>query len=122
MWWCSLLFLVLLELPGKGKISHSPELTAPNVGGVPQSQLFFQPHFSNQAKLAEMSDTFNIGVTFFAFIVRKSITVRIHDNQVDSIPPMRQFQARWAPGGQPRVEFVYDHGSKDRRSRYTRRS
>jgi len=29
---------------------------------VPQSQHFFQPHFSNQAKLAAMSDTFKIGV------------------------------------------------------------
>ncbi len=54
--------------PAQRKISHSPEPTAPNVGGVPQSQHFLQPHFSNHAKLAAMSDTFNIGVTCFAFI------------------------------------------------------
>ena len=37
-------------------------------GRVPQSQHFFQPHFSNQAKLAAMSDTFKIGVMVLTFI------------------------------------------------------
>src|SRR5262249_14751791 len=54
--------------PTHKKISHSPEPTAPNVGGVPQSQSFFHPHFSNHAKLAAISDTFNIGVIPFAFM------------------------------------------------------
>src|SRR6266700_5575424 len=54
--------------PWQRKISHSPDPTAPNVGGVPQSQHLLQPHFSNQAKLAVMSDTFNIGVRPLAFV------------------------------------------------------
>jgi hypothetical protein len=54
--------------PRQRKISHSPDPTAPNVGGVPQSQHFFQPHFSNHAKLSAMSDTFKIGVMCFASI------------------------------------------------------
>src|ERR1700688_1009335 len=40
----------------------------PNVGGVPQSHNFCHPHFANQAKLAAISDTFKIGVTYVAFI------------------------------------------------------
>src|ERR1700731_1319257 len=60
--------------PTQRKISHSPDPTAPKVGGVPQSQHFLQPHFSNQAKLAEMSDTFSMGVTCFAFMPRKDTT------------------------------------------------
>jgi len=56
------------------KISHSPDPPAPKVGGVPQSQHFLQPHFSNHAKLAEMSDTFSIGVTCFAFMPPKDST------------------------------------------------
>ena len=57
--------------PWQRKISHSPDPTAPKVGGVPQSQHFLQPHFSNHTKLLEMSDTFNIGVTCFAFMLRR---------------------------------------------------
>src|SRR5215475_13095149 len=60
--------------PSQRKISHSPEPTAPNVGGVPQSQHFFQPHFSNHAKLAAISVTFRIGVIALAFIARKHTT------------------------------------------------
>src|SRR5690242_7921137 len=67
--------------PWQRKISHSPEPTAPNVGGVPQSQSFFQPHFSNHAKLAAMSDTFRIGVTAFAFMVYFLLTFRRSDPQ-----------------------------------------
>src|SRR5262245_32610466 len=52
--------------PWQRKISHSPEQTDPNVGGLPQSKPFFQPSFSNQAKLSTMSETFRIGVTAFA--------------------------------------------------------
>jgi hypothetical protein len=48
--------------PWQRKISDSSAATAPKIGGVPQSQHFFQPHFLNQAKLAAMSDTFKIGV------------------------------------------------------------
>jgi len=50
--------------------TSSPEYTAPNLGGVPQSHPFFQPHFSNHAKLVAISVTFNIGVIPFAFIAR----------------------------------------------------
>src|SRR2546425_861245 len=60
--------------PWQRKISHSPDPTAPKVGGVPQSQHFLQPHFSNQAKLAAMSETFSIGVTPFASMGRKDNT------------------------------------------------
>src|SRR5437899_12725797 len=60
--------------PWQRKISHSPDPTAPKVGGVPQSQHFRHPHFSNQAKLAEMSETFSIGVTPFASMGRKDNT------------------------------------------------
>jgi hypothetical protein len=60
--------------PLQRKISHSPEPMAPNVGGVPESQSFFHPHFSNHAKLAAMSDTFNIGVMAFAFMMGKDNT------------------------------------------------
>jgi hypothetical protein len=60
--------------PAQRKISHSPDPTDPKVGGVPQSQHFLQPHFPNQAKLAEMSETFSMGVTCFAFIPPKDST------------------------------------------------
>jgi hypothetical protein len=60
--------------PRQRKISHSPDPTLPKVGGVPQSQHFFQPHFSNHAKLAAMSDTFKIGVMCFASMARKHNT------------------------------------------------
>src|SRR6266851_1240532 len=60
--------------PWQRKISHWPDPTAPKVGGVPQSQHFLQPHFSNQAKLAEISETFSIGVTPFASMPRKDNT------------------------------------------------
>ena len=46
----------------------SPDPTAPNVGGVPQSHNFFHPHFSNHANALAMSDTFNIGVRPLASI------------------------------------------------------
>src|SRR5579863_352058 len=59
--------------PWQRKISHLPDPTAPNAGGVPQSQHFLQPHFSNQAKLAPMSETFKIGVSCLASMPR-SIT------------------------------------------------
>src|ERR1044072_2491155 len=49
--------------PSQRKIWHSPEQTAPKDGGCPQSQAFFQPSFSNQAKLSWMLDTFKIGVS-----------------------------------------------------------
>ena len=52
--------------PWQRKIAHSPEQTDPNVGGLPQSKPFFQPSFSNQAKLSTMSEMFRIGVTAFA--------------------------------------------------------
>jgi hypothetical protein len=61
-------------LPWQRNISHSPDPTDPKVGGVPQSQHFLQPHFSNHAKLAGMSDTFKIGVMCFASIARKHTT------------------------------------------------
>src|SRR5205814_652816 len=38
--------------PWQRKISHSPDPTAPKVGGVPQSQHLRQPHFWNPAKLS----------------------------------------------------------------------
>ncbi len=60
--------------PWQRKISHSPDPTAPKVGGVPQSQHFLQPHFLNHSKLAEMSDTFSMGVTCFAFMPPKDST------------------------------------------------
>lgn len=60
--------------PRQRNISHSPDPTAPKVGGVPQSQHFFQPHFSNHAKLAGTSDTFKIGIMCFASMARKHIT------------------------------------------------
>src|SRR5713226_640499 len=60
--------------PWQRKISHSPDPTDPKVGGVPQSQHFLQPHFSNHAKLAAISDTFKIGVRPLAFMERKDTT------------------------------------------------
>jgi hypothetical protein len=60
--------------PWQRKISHSPEPTDPKVGGFPQSQHFLHPHFSNHVKLAVMSDTFNIGVMAFAFMLREGNT------------------------------------------------
>src|SRR6185295_14591653 len=48
------------------KISDSPEQTPPNVGGLPQSQPFFQPSFSNQATLCSMFETLTIGISRFA--------------------------------------------------------
>src|SRR5688572_5021598 len=50
------------------KIWHSPEQIPPNVGSSPQAQLNSQPSFSNQATLSLKSETFNIGVSAFAFI------------------------------------------------------
>src|SRR4030095_607660 len=50
------------------KISHWPEQTPPNVGGVPQSQPFVQPSFSNHAKLSRMFETLRIGVSLRAFM------------------------------------------------------
>src|SRR5258706_16273156 len=54
--------------PWHRKISHSPEPTAPKVGGVPQSQHFFQPHLANHAKLAGKSETFKTGVMALTYI------------------------------------------------------
>jgi hypothetical protein len=54
--------------PWQRKMQASPEPTAPKVGGVPQSQSFFQPHFSNHAKLAAMSETLRMGVMALASI------------------------------------------------------
>jgi hypothetical protein len=51
-----------------------PDPTAPNVGGVPQSHNFFQPHFSNHAKVPAMSHTFNIGVKPLASIPEAEYT------------------------------------------------
>src|SRR6185437_10304582 len=59
------------------KIRHLPEPTAPNVGGVPQSQSFFHPHCSNHAKLAAKSETFSIGVRPSTFIGRKDNIPRL---------------------------------------------
>src|SRR5215216_191119 len=50
------------------KISVLPETTAPKVGGSPKSQCFFQPSFSNHAKLSSKLVTFSIGVTACTFI------------------------------------------------------
>src|SRR5580700_4468787 len=61
--------------PRQRKISHSPDPTDPKVGGVPQSQHFFQPHFANHTKLAAMSDTFKIGVIAFAYMAPKHTTL-----------------------------------------------
>jgi hypothetical protein len=52
--------------PWQRKISHPPEQTDPNVGGLTQSTPFVQPSISNQAMLATMSETFRIGVTALA--------------------------------------------------------
>src|SRR6266481_8362954 len=54
--------------PWHGKISHSPEPTAPKVGGVPQSQHFYQPHLANHAKLAGKSETFKTGLMALTYI------------------------------------------------------
>src|SRR5215467_7822211 len=54
--------------PRHRKISHLPEHTAPNVAGVPQSQPFCQPHFSNHANVATRSETLRIGVRPLAFM------------------------------------------------------
>ena len=50
------------------EISHSPEQTPPKPGGVPHSQPFVHPSFSNQAKLCCISETFRIGVSRLASI------------------------------------------------------
>lgn len=54
------------------KISTSPpsEQTAPKVGGSPQSNPRFHPHFSNQAKLSKTLETFKMGVMWLTFMVR----------------------------------------------------
>src|SRR5262245_48240571 len=54
--------------PWQRKISQSPEQTPPNVGGLPQSQAFCHPSFSNHAKLCWMSETLSIGVSPLACI------------------------------------------------------
>jgi hypothetical protein len=51
--------------------TSSPDATAANVGGVPQSHNFFHPHFSNHATVLAMSDTFNIGVRPLASITEE---------------------------------------------------
>jgi hypothetical protein len=51
-----------------------PEPTAPKVGGVPQSHNFSHPHFSNQATVLAMSETFNIGVKPLASITEQDNT------------------------------------------------
>ena len=58
------------------KISHSPEQTPPNVGGVPQSQPFFHPRRSNHAKLSWMSETFRMGVSPLASMYPSPFTIR----------------------------------------------
>src|SRR5258705_12502257 len=50
-------------------ISTSPLHTPPKLGGSPQSQPFFQPSFSNQAKLSAIFETLRIGVRRLTFIV-----------------------------------------------------
>jgi len=84
--------------PWQRKISHTPDPTAAKVGGVPQSQHFLQPHFSNHTKLLEMSDTFNIGVMCFAFMLRKDNTARFRGNQ-----PVRSCQISWPTRDMERV-------------------
>jgi len=67
------------EANGAGPASmqtSSPDPTAPNVGGVPQSHNFFHPHFSNHATVLAMSDTFNIGVRPFTSITEENNTDR----------------------------------------------
>jgi len=54
--------------PSHRKIWHSPEQTPPKVGSSPQPQLNSQPSFSNHSTLDLKSETFNIGVSPFAFI------------------------------------------------------
>ena len=44
----------------------------PKSGGSPQSQPFFQPSFSNQAKLSSMLDTLRIGIRRSTFLVSTS--------------------------------------------------
>lgn len=60
--------------PRQRNIWHSPDPTAANVAGFPQSQHFLQPNFSNHATLSAISDTFNIGVICLASISRKHTT------------------------------------------------
>src|SRR5712692_6095389 len=87
--------------PWQGKISHSPDPTAPKVGGFPQSHSFLQPHFSNHAKLAEMSDTFNIGVMPFASMARKDNTALKSPHRSNpSVEPVFNFEQTG-----PAVEF-----------------
>ena len=58
--------------PWQRKTSDSPAATAPKIGGLPQSQHFFRPHFSNQAKLAAMSDTCKLGLMVLTSIWRRT--------------------------------------------------
>ncbi len=76
------------------KISAPTDPTAPKLAGVPQSQSFFQPHFSNHAKLAAMSDTFNIGVTCRS-LMRGSIAAQ--DGPQFGLAPKRNLEQSGRP-------------------------
>src|SRR5262245_61968781 len=54
--------------PSQRKISDLSQQTPPNVGGLPQSQPFCQPSFSNHSKLCLMLETFKIGVRRSTFM------------------------------------------------------
>src|SRR6202035_5854688 len=86
--------------PWQRKISHSPDPTAPKVGGDPQSQHFLQPNFSNHAKLAAMADMFKIGVTCFAFMLGKGNTAIGRSGNPNALDILTHW--RLCPGdGQP---------------------
>ena len=91
---CSLPCPASPALLGREKSRIPPTPPTPNVGGVPQSQHFFQPHFSNHAKLSAMSDTFKMGVMSFASIAPKHTTLaRL---PTDRCHPHPSFRAKWA--------------------------
>jgi hypothetical protein len=90
--------------PWQRKLSHSPDPTAPHVGSVPHSQPFLQPHLPNHAKLAEMSETFSISVSPFAFIVRQDNPIPTPGIQPREQPPScngRYSQLFFAQSRQP---------------------
>src|SRR5262249_2471299 len=78
--------------PWQRKMQTSPEPTAPKVGGAPQSQSFFQPHFSNQANVAAMSETLRIGVTPLA-------SMTVPSGRKDSTACLAQLQGSEASQG-----------------------
>jgi hypothetical protein len=73
--------------PRHRKISHSLEPTAPKLGGLPQSHNFRQPNFSNHKKLAEMSETFNIGVMCLALMAHSQRIVDCMSESANRLNP-----------------------------------